>query len=307
MLGFPQKICLIFTIVLSTNVEFIMGKPVNNAKLNPLLEKYLRRYGYLKPATKVFPHWRASWDQEITQSSMEGEQEIEQAIRKLQNVAGLPVTGKITDEEAVKIINQRRCGMKDFHTGKRTKRFALEGTFWHSKNLTYKIQSFSSNLSREDIAHTIEKALQMWSNVSQLTFTRVTTPGVKADLNIRFVSGYHGDDHPTDGPGRELAHSFYPSDNRGLAGEVHFDDDETFSINGGFGVDFLWLAVHELGHSLGLEDSNNHNSVMYQFYTGYRPNLRLSRDDIKGIQQLYGAKADPATTRSKVGVRKGVP
>jgi len=64
---------------------------------------------------------------------MEGEQEIEQAIRKLQNVAGLPVTGKITDEEAVKIINQRRCGMKDFHTGKRTKRFALEGTFWHSK------------------------------------------------------------------------------------------------------------------------------------------------------------------------------
>ena len=64
---------------------------------------------------------------------MEGVKEIEHAMRKLQRVVGLPVTSKITDEDAVKIINQMRCGMKDFHTGKRTKRFALEGTFWNSK------------------------------------------------------------------------------------------------------------------------------------------------------------------------------
>ena len=38
MLDFPKKICLIFTIVLSTDAEFIMGKSLNNAKLNPLLE-----------------------------------------------------------------------------------------------------------------------------------------------------------------------------------------------------------------------------------------------------------------------------
>ena len=64
---------------------------------------------------------------------MEGDPEIRKAIRKLQRIVGLPVTGKITDEEAVKIINQMRCGMKDFHAGKRTKRFTLEGTFWKSK------------------------------------------------------------------------------------------------------------------------------------------------------------------------------
>ena len=93
----------------------------------------MRRYGYLKPATKVVPHWRASWDQELTQSSMEGDREIEQAIRNLQRVVGFPVTGKMTDKEALKIINQRRCGMKDFHAGKRTKRYTLEGTFWKLK------------------------------------------------------------------------------------------------------------------------------------------------------------------------------
>lgn len=36
MVGFLQKTCLV--IVLSTAVEFILGKPVNNAKLNPKLE-----------------------------------------------------------------------------------------------------------------------------------------------------------------------------------------------------------------------------------------------------------------------------
>lgn len=147
-------------------------------------------------------------------------------------------------------------------------------------------------MSRDDIENTIEKALQMWSNASQLTFTRITKPGVKADLNIKFVSGFHGDNQPTDGPGKELAHSFYPSNNKGLAGDVHFDDDETFSINGGRGVDLLWLAVHELGHSLGLEHTYKHpNSVMFPYYTGYRPKLRLSSDDRNGIQHLYGKYA----------------
>lgn len=78
---------------------------------------------------KVVHHWRASWDQEL----LEGDREIEQAIRKPQRVIGLPVTGKITDKETAKIINQRRCGMKDFSTGKITKRYKLEGTVWHLK------------------------------------------------------------------------------------------------------------------------------------------------------------------------------
>jgi len=33
MLSFPQKICLIFATILSTDVEIIMGKSVNNARL----------------------------------------------------------------------------------------------------------------------------------------------------------------------------------------------------------------------------------------------------------------------------------
>ena len=156
------------------------------------------------------------------------------------------------------------------------------------QDLTYKIQSFSSDLSREDIENTIEKALQMWSNVSQLSFTRVTAPDVSADIIINFVTGFHGDGHPTDGPGKELAHAFFPLNNTGLAGDVHFDDEDTFAVNGGNGVDLLWLAVHELGHSLGLDHAYRSDSVMFPYYVRYQPYLQLHSDDINGIQRLYG-------------------
>jgi len=69
-----------------------------------------------------------------------------------------------------------------------------------------------------------------------------------------FVTGFHNDTRKADGPGGELAHASFPGpDNAGEAGDVHLDDDETYAINGGNGVDLLWVFVHELGHSLGLD------------------------------------------------------
>lgn len=61
-------------------------------------------------------------------------------------------------------------------------------------------------------------------------------------------------------------------------GHVHFDDDETFTVNGGDGVDLLWVAVHELGHSLGMNDNYHPSSVLFSFYKGYTPNLQLEKD-----------------------------
>lgn len=54
------------------------------------------------------------------------------------------------------------------------------------------------------------------------------------------------------------------------------------------GINLLQVAVHEFGHSLGLEHSNNNNAVMAPFYRGYEPNLQLKNDDIAGIQSIYG-------------------
>jgi len=88
---------------------------------------------------------------------------------------------------------------------------------------------------------------------------------------------------PFDGPEGILAHADYPQ-----GGRAHFDEDETFTDGTYSGTNLLWVAVHEFGHSLGLQHTNVRGAIMYPYYTGYVPNMKLHSDDIAGIQYLYG-------------------
>ena len=89
--------------------------------------------------------------------------------------------------------------------------------------------------------------------------------------------------YPFDGKGKVLAHAFFPSN-----GRAHFDEDETFTDGTPSGVNLLWVAVHEFGHSLGIHHSDVRNAVMYPYYTGYKKDMKLQKDDIDAIQSLYG-------------------
>lgn len=127
-----------------------------------------------------------------------------------------------------------------------------------------------------------------------MTFFKYNFLASQADIRIYFVTGYHGDYKSFDGcprPGHNgpntLAHAFAPGA-EGLSGEVHFDDDEPWTIGneGDYGVDLLQIAVHEIGHALGLRHSDVRGAIMNEWYKPYLAVVELGEDDIEGIKVI---------------------
>lgn len=158
----------------------------------------------------------------------------------------------------------------------------------------------------------MQEAFNLWSKYSNLKFVRVYDPD--ADIIVAFGSGFHGDRYPFDGPGNILAHAFYPYEMSSFGGDIHFDNDENWRENAShlaegeildsspkfpfllevilvylleIGVDFQSVAVHELGHSLGLAHSPVFSSIMFPYYKGPKDSKDLNYDDIMAMYELY--------------------
>ncbi|ESO82367.1 hypothetical protein LOTGIDRAFT_134618 [Lottia gigantea] len=191
-------------------------------------------------------------------------------------------------------MSKPRCGVPDLpnKVQYRNKRqlsplpFTHLGTKWNSNRVTWKINSFTRQLSEQEQRSAFYRAFKLWSDVTPLTIQQVS--GGKADMEISFERYDHGDNSPFDGKatGNTLAHAFQPGTSD-ISGDTHFDDDEVWTVNSDQGTDLYYAAAHEFGHALGLGHSNREESLMYPLYRD-ASNLKLSMDDISGIQQLYG-------------------
>lgn len=250
-------------------------------------EIYLSQFGYLSPKARN----PTSGGNLLAQDSWEN------AIREFQSFAGLNITGEL-DNDTMQMMSLPRCGVKDkvgFGSDSRSKRYALQGSRWKVKALTYRISKYPKRLNKDDVDKEVAKAFAVWSEYTDLTFTAKKSNPVHID--IRFETGEHGDGDPFDGPGGTLAHAYFPV----YGGDAHFDDAEQWTINSARGTNLFQVAAHEFGHSLGLSHSDVRSALMAPFYRGYDPVFRLDSDDIQGIQALYGRKSVGSGSGSGTG------
>ncbi len=93
--------------------------------------------------------------------------------------------------------------------------------------------------------------------------------------------------------GTLIAHSDYPPGSdlvtTTLPKPVHFDRDEATWADGASGVSFdvETVALHEIGHILGLRHSADPRAVMFSSIPAGVRRAQLTEDDLAGIGQIY--------------------
>lgn len=277
--------------ILIVSLQLYNNAPINqelqqNERLNARALDFLESKGYLRTLSEI--------------GEIQAQDNIKEAIENLQDFAGIPKTG-VVDNITWEYIVKPRCGMPDMHQGepiaKRKKRFALHGSSWRDTRVTWALENSNNDgISDFDVRRTMKRSFDKWEAITNLQFIElVNKPIASARIRVRFEIGQHGDQYAFDGRGGTLAHAFYPHSNEGLSGDCHFDDDEIYTID--MNADqskrkLLWVAVHELGHSIGLEHSKLKGAVMYPWYQHFEgDDFDLTADDILGAQSIYGSKA----------------
>lgn len=217
------------------------------------------------------------------------------ALRHFQKCYGLKDTGN-ADEATLKLIQTPRCGVPDIGSDPTRDSgpapYVLRGCKYPSNSLTYTFVNGTPDLPGQREREIVREAFSVWAAVTPLRFTEVEH-NENPNFSVAWERGDHGDNSPFDDAGsirgNTLAHAFFPPPCGGRhSGALHFDEYENWTDAALPGsIRLLNVAIHEIGHLLGLSHSNNRNAIMYPFYSDNVDRLR--QDDIEGIHALYGS------------------
>ncbi|KAL3865325.1 hypothetical protein ACJMK2_006925 [Sinanodonta woodiana] len=222
------------------------------------IDAFLERYGYLHE------------NSDDARESRHTGAERKEALRMYQEFHGLKQTGKM-NKKVLKKMLEPRCSYPDVNLAAHTSRIWGFHLYHYCKK-------------------TFRDAFEVWTNVSGI---RIIYTSKTSDIEIQFVRGNHGDGvtNSFQEKGQEAAHAYGPGPYL-ISGDIHFNDDAawTFDESPVEGLNLFAVAVHQVGHSLGLHHSPEVESVMAPSFG--QPRLRLLSSDIDQVQKLYGPNPD---------------
>lgn len=234
------------------------------------VESFLQRFGYL--------------DRDKHASRGELTPEVSHAIRGYQQQHALPESGEF-DEQTRAQMTTSRCGMADPAT-------ALAFTTvcaWDRTDLTYAIDAGTSDIPGEEEFTAVRSAFDTWQIHTPLNFFEIL-PTDGPDIVVGWRSTVHEDFDLTGGA---IAHADFPPNcellSPGLPQPLHFDNGEHFWVVGASPTahDVESVALHEIGHIIGLEHSNVPGAVMFPTISTNTIRRTLTTDDKDGALSLY--------------------
>jgi hypothetical protein len=169
---------------------------------------------------------------------------------------------------------------------------------WSFTSSSFAGQHYSFLSPHGDFHSDIRRAFDRWESVTNIDFQEVGDAFAN-DIRVGFAS-LDGAAGATLGECWQITWITTPVTPARM--EIAFDDDEAWVWRNGqiveeqSGVSFYSVALHEIGHAIGLDHYEGEGAVMNSFISASSGDLLPS--DIAGVQALYGAKAGVLTDDS---------